>query len=273
MSNSPSKGTALVTGASTGIGAVYADRLARRGYDLILVARNEARLRSLAADLTGDTGRSVKVLRADLGNNEQLASVEATLREDPSITLLVNNAGTLSVAPLLNADIEKMEEMIALNVTAVTRLTYAAAPAFVARGAGTIINIASVVGIAPETLNGVYGATKAFVLALSHSLQHELADKGIRIQAVLPGATATDRWELAGLPWQKLPPAIVMSPEDMVDAALVGLDQGELVTIPGLQDIEAWTRLEAARRDLSQRLSNSVPAPRYGTLGGPQQRA
>src|SRR5438128_11563026 len=98
-----------------------------------------------------------------------------------------------------------MDDIIALNITALTHLTYAAAPAFVARGAGTIINIASVVGISPETLNGVYGASKAFVIAFSHSLQHELADKGIRIQVVLPGATATDLWETAGLPWQNLP--------------------------------------------------------------------
>ena len=136
-----------------------------------------------------------------------------------------------------------------------------------------IINIASVVGIAPESLNGVYGATKAFVIALSHSLQHELADKVVRIQAVLPGATATDLWEIAGLPWQNLPASIVMSPEDMVDAALVGLDQGEWVTIPSLHDGDEWTRFEAARRALSQRLGNSVPAPRYGSGVGAQRRA
>jgi short-subunit dehydrogenase len=264
MSSSSNKGVAVITGASSGIGAVYADRLAKRGYDLILVARNEARLKSLSARLTSETGRSVKVLPADLNNRAELAKVEATLRDDPSITILVNNAGTASVAPLLNADIQKMEEMIALNVTALTRLTYAAAPAFVKRGAGTIINIASVVGISPEALNGVYGASKAYVLALSHSLQHELADKGIRIQAVLPGATATDLWEIAGLPYQKLPAEIVMSAEDMVDAALVGLDKGELVTIPPLQDGDEWTRFEAARRLLSQGFGNSVPAPRYG---------
>jgi len=177
--------------------------------------------------------------------------------------MLVNNAGIGAVVPLLNADIEKMEEMIALNSIALTRLTYAAAPAFVKRGTGTIINISSVVGISTETLNGVYGATKAYVLAFSHSLQHELADKGIRVQAVLPGATATDMWEIAGLPWQKLPPSTVMSVEDMVDAALVGLDQGELVTIPGLHDGDEWTRFEAARRAISQRFGNSVPASRY----------
>ena len=190
--------------------------------------------------------------------------METTLRNDQTITMLVNNAGIGAITPLLNSEIEKMEEMITLNITALTRLTYAAAPVFVARGAGTIINIASIVGISPETLNVVYGATKAFVIALSHSLQHELADKGIRVQAVLPGATATDFWQIAGNSWQKLPPSIVMATEDMVDAALVGLDQGELVSIPSLHEGEEWARFEAARRAISQRFGNSVPAPRYG---------
>ena len=145
--------------------------------------------------------------------------------------------------------------MITLNVTALTRLTYAAAPAFVARGAGTIINIGSVVGIAPERLNGVYGAGKAYVLALTHSLQHELADKGVRVQAVLPAATATDIWEKSGFHHSKLAPGTVMSTENMVDAALVGLDQGEVVTIPPLQDGDEWARFEASRRALAKRLA------------------
>jgi len=263
MSNSLSKGTALVTGASRGIGAVYADRLAKRGYDLVLVARDEARLTALSARIASDSGRSVTPLPTDLNDKAALAKVEAVLRNDQSVTLLVNNAGMPAVTPLLDSDLEKMNDMITLNITALTRLTYAAAPAFVARGAGTIINIASVVGISPETLNGVYGGTKAYVIALSHSLQHELSDKGVRIQAVLPGATATDFWEIAGLPYQNLPASIVMSAEDMVDAALAGLDQGELVTIPSLHDNDEWTRFEAARRALSTRFGNSVPAPRY----------
>ena len=267
--NSSSNGTALITGASRGIGAVYADRLAKRGYDLILVARSQAPLKVLCARLVSETGRSVTPLLADLNDKADLEKVETALRDDQTTTVLVNNASTASVAQLLDADVEKMEAMIALNITALTRLTYAASPRFVKRGTGTIINIASVVGISPETLNGVYGATKAFVIAFSHSLQHELADKGIRIQAVLPGATATDLWEIAGLPWQKLPRSVVMSAEDMVDAALVGLDQGELVTIPGLLDGDEWTRFEAARRALSQRFGNAVPAPRYG-IGLPQ---
>jgi hypothetical protein len=266
-----SLGAALVTGASSGIGAVYADRLAKRGYDLILVARNEERLKSLATRLTNETGRSVDVLTADLGKKADLGKVENRLRDDPAITILVNNAGAASVAPLLKSEVDKMEDMIALNIVALTRLTYAAAPAFVARGAGTIINIASIVAIAPERLNGVYGATKAFVLAFSHSLQHELADKGLRIQAVLPGATATDLWETAGLHYSKLPAGIVMSTEDVVDAALAGLDQSERVTIPPLQDGDEWTRFEAARRDLSQKFGHSVPASRY-RIGAPARQ-
>jgi len=173
MSNSSSKGTALITGASRGIGAVYAVRLAKRGYDLMLVARSEAPLQALAATLSRSTGRRTTPIVADLNNKQDLARVEAKLKDDPSITMLVNNAGFASVAPLLEADIEKMEEMIALNISALTRLTYVAAPAFVKRGAGTIINIGSAAGISVEALNGVYGTSKAYVLAFSLSLQRQ----------------------------------------------------------------------------------------------------
>jgi uncharacterized protein len=263
MSTTGTKGTALITGASSGIGAVYADRLARRGYDLILVARNESRLAALSQRLENATGRSVAAITADLNDKADLARIEATLRTNASITLLVNNAGVGATAPLLDSDVEKMDEMIRLNVGALTRLTYAAVPGFVARRGGTIVNIASIVAISPEALNGVYGGSKAFVLAFSQSLQHELAQKGVRIQAVLPGATATEFWDIAGRPVSKLPAAIVMSAEVMVDAALAGLDQGETVTIPSLPDKAEWDRFEAARRAMSGRLSSAVPARRY----------
>jgi short-subunit dehydrogenase len=263
MSTTTTKGTALITGASTGIGAIYADRLAKRGYDLILVARNRHRLTALARRLTDETGRSVEAIAADLNDRADLARIEAMLRTDASITLLVNNAGVGGAAPLLASDIDKMDDMIRLNVGALTRLTYVAAPGFVARGGGTIVNIASIVAISPETLNGVYGGTKAFVLAFSQSLHHELADKGVRVQAVLPGATATEFWDTAGLPVRNLPAEIVMSAEDMVDAALAGLDQGEVVTIPALADKAEWDAFEAARRAMSGRLSRAAPADRY----------
>lgn len=257
------KGTALITGASAGIGAVYADRLATAGYDLILVARNAERLRTLAARLTTQSGRSIETVAADLTEPADLARVEAILKTDASITLLVNNAGVGATAPLLQSDITKMEQMITLNVSVPTRLAYAIAPAFVARGTGTIINIASIVGIAPETLNSVYGGTKAFVLAFSVALQKELAGKNVRVQAVLPGATATALWDKAGLPVEQLPKDIVMRADDMVDAALSGLDQGELITIPSLPDAADWQAYEAARQKLIPGLSLRLPAARY----------
>ena len=260
----PNKGTALITGASSGIGAVYADRLAWRGFDLILVARNRERLAALAAKLSDETGRKVEVLPADLSDRKDIASVEAVLRTRGDITLLVNNAGFGAAGPLLGSDIDKMEDMIELNVSALTRLTYAAVPGFVERGGGTLVNIASIVAISPETLNGVYGGTKAFVLALSQSLQHELKDKGVRVQAVLPGATATEFWGVAGVPMAHLPKEIVMTAQDMVDAALAGLDQGEQVTIPALPDLAEWEAFDAARRAMSGRLSSTAPAARYG---------
>ena len=260
------KGTALITGASAGIGAVYADRLAKRGYDLILVARNRNRLATLAHRLRLETGRSVELIVADLSNKADLAAVETVLRANTSITTLVNNAGVGATAPLLTTDVGRTDEMISLNVGALTRLTYAAVPGLVARGGGTVINIASVVAVAPELLNGVYGGTKAFVLAFGQSLQHELADKGVRVQTVLPGATATEFWDISGKPLHQLPTAIVMSAQAMVDAALAGLDQDEPVTIPALADKAEWDRYEAARRAMSGHLSNAVPAPRYNVV-------
>jgi short-subunit dehydrogenase len=262
MSTSP-KGVAVVTGASAGIGAIYADRLARRGYDLILVARNQARLDDVAKRIAGATGRVVKSVAADLNSTADLKRVETILATDPSITMLVNNAGVGALEPLLQSDIGDMEEMINLNVTALTRLTYAAAPAFVARGRGAIINISSVVAIAPEVLNGVYGGSKAFVLAFSQSLHKELADKNVRIQVVLPGATATNFWDAAGGSHENLPSEMVMQSDDLVDAALAGFDQGEFVTIPSLPEAADWASYEGARQKLIPNLSLSSVPPRY----------
>lgn len=257
-----SKGTAMVTGASTGIGAIYAQKLAKRGYDLILVARSTPRLQALAEQITDETGRAVNVLPADLSDREGLLNVERVLSENAAITMLVNNAGFGSVSSLLASDVDQMEQMIDLNVTAVTRLAYAAVPGFVERAKGTIVNVSSIVAIAPEILNGVYGASKAFVLGLTQSLQHELTDKGVRVQAVLPGGTATDFWDIAGYGDYVHSPS-VMAAEAMVDAALAGLDMGELVTIPPLQDGGLWDEFEAMRRRISAELAHATPAPRY----------
>ncbi|NYH12206.1 SDR family NAD(P)-dependent oxidoreductase [Pseudomonas moraviensis] len=258
-------GTALITGASSGIGAVYAERLARRGHDLILVARNRDRLNALAKRLSDETGRNIEVMAADLSDRADLARVEERLKTDASISLLVNNAGVGATQPLLESNVDKLEDLLTLNVNVLMRLTYAAVPGFVARGGGTLINIASIVGIAPELLNGVYGGSKAFVLAFSQSLRHELADKNVRVQAVLPGATATEFWGVAGTPLEHLPEAIVMRAEDMVDAALSGLDQGEFITIPALAEIADLDAYEAARQKLLPNLSLSAAAARYRT--------
>lgn len=262
MTSPSAKGIALITGASTGIGAIYADRLAKRGYNLILVARNEARLKAAAERLTAATGVNVTPLAADLGDHDGMAKVEKVLRDDPSITMLVNNAGVGSVASILQADVDKMESMINVNITALTRLTYAAAPAFVARGKGIIINISSAVAIAVENLNGVYSASKSYVLSFGHSLQKDLAEKGVQIQTVLPAATATEFWDIAGYAPQKTSET-TMRAEDLVDAALAGLDAGELVTIPALHEPEAWAKWEQERRAFAAKFRNSKPASRY----------
>ena len=257
------RNTALITGASSGIGAVAADRLARRGHDLILVARDRERLEAVSKPLQRETGRSIDVLVADLNNKEDLARVEDVLRNDASITALVNNAGVGAPTPFLDAEIDRLEGMIDLNITALVHLTYAALPGLLKRGGGAIINIASVLGIVPELLNGVYGGTKAFVIAFSRSLHKEFTEKNIRVQVVLPGATSTGFWDIAGTPLQQVPRELVMNAEEMVDAALAGFDNGEFITIPSLPDFADWEAYEAARQKLIPSLSLSSPAARY----------
>ena len=186
------------------------------------------------------------------------------LSADPTITALVNNAGTASVAKLLDSKIDDLETMIDLNVTALTRLALAALPGFVARRNGLLINIASIVALAPDLLNGTYSGSKAYVVNFTQALKNEVEGKGVTVQAVLPGATATSLWERAGRPVEYLPSEIVMTAEDMVDAALAGLDQHELITIPSLPDIADWETYESARKTLGPNLSRQKPAARYG---------
>lgn len=255
--------TALITGASTGIGAVYADRLARRGINLILVARNKEKLSQLAANLSDKYGVQVETIGADLANAIQVGQVANRLASDDKITMLVNNAGLGATAKLAESSMDQMDAMIDLNVKALTRLTLAVVPRFGNAGSGAIINIASIVAIAPEVLNGVYGGSKAYVLALTQSLNHELGGKGVRVQAVLPGAIETPFWDKAGVPVAHLPGQIVMKAGDLVDAALKGFDLGEVVTIPSLPDSSEWERFDAARLAMGPNLSHSEPAGRY----------
>jgi short-subunit dehydrogenase len=258
------KGAALITGASSGIGAAYADRLAKRGYDLLLAARDEGRLETLAQRLRAEAGVKVEVLKTDLTDKASLRRLEARLRGDETITLLVNNAGAASFGTFAESDPDALEGLIDLNLVAVTRLANAAAAAFVKRGRGTIVNIGSVVGLLPEYRSVVYGATKAFVLYLTQGLNEEIGGAGVTLQAVLPGATRTEIWERSGRDPTTLDPDRTMDVDELVDAALAGLDMGELVTIPSLPEPAQWAAFNAARLAMAPHLSNAHPAPRYG---------
>ncbi|WP_130617650.1 SDR family NAD(P)-dependent oxidoreductase [Dyella amyloliquefaciens] len=255
--------TALVTGASTGIGAVYADRFAARGHPLVLVARNREKLEALAERLSREHRVKVDVLPADLASPEQRSKVERRLREDESIGVLVNNAGSSVPGGLADVALDDIESMIQLNVVAPTRLIGAVLPGLLARRRGSIVNIASALAIAPELSAGAYAATKSYLLTYTLTLHKELRDSGIQVQAVLPGITRTAIWEHAGKDIGSFPEHMIMEVDEMVDAALAGYDMGELVTIPSLPDGDEWRRYDEARRRLAPELSRSRAADRY----------
>lgn len=253
----------LITGASTGIGATYAERFARRGHDLVLVARDAARMETLASRLRQETGVTIDILPVDLTQATDLAKVEARLRDEARIRILVNNAGTAIGGSFVDQSVDDMTKLVALNATALVRLSSAIAPRLAKAGEGAIVNIGSVVGLAPEFGMTVYGATKAFVLFLSQGLAHELGPKGVYIQAVLPATTRTEIWDHVGADVNAM--SNVMEVGDLVDAALVGFDRRELVTIPPLHDIGQWDALVGARKAMLGSLVNALPAERYRT--------
>ena len=264
MARTANLGTALVTGGSAGIGATYAAQLAQRGYDLLLVARDGKRLEALGADLAAKFGVKTEAFPADLAIKDEVKRVEARLRSDEAITLLVNNAGIGPNGPALTNDIDYLDRMIDINVSAANRLAVAAAQTFARRGKGAIINIASAVAIVPERFNGTYSGTKSFVLGQTLSLAAELEGKGVQVQAVLPGYTRTEIFDRVGGSVDNLPQEMVMDVEDLVAAALAGFDQGELVTIPSVEDVGLYQAFEAARGALGLQGSRNKPAARYG---------
>lgn len=253
--------TVLITGASTGIGATYAKRFAQRGHNLVLVARDKTRLDALASRLREENPVTIEVIQADLTQNNELAAVEARLREDARIGILVNNAGAAQSGGFTEQSTDSVANLVALNTTALVRLTSAIAPRLAQAGSGAIVNIGSVVGLAPEYGMSVYGATKAFVLFLSQGLSLELAPKGVYVQAVLPAATRTEIWERGGYDINAI--SEIMEVGDLVDAALVGFDRREPVTIPPLQDGARWDALQAARQGLLSEIRQAAVAERY----------
>ena len=253
--------TALITGASSGIGKTYAKRLAQRGHALVLVARDTARLEALAAELRAETGVAIDIITADLTDSAALATVEARLRDDASIGLLINNAGASAPGGFANPDVEQLDRLIRLNVTAVVRLTGAAVPRMLGSGGGSIVNVSSVLALAPELSPGIYPATKSFVLTFSQALQIELGPKGLYVQAVLPAATRTEIWERHGRKLEDIPG--LMEVEELVDAALVGFDRRELVTIPPLPDAAQFEAFESARKVMMPGYGNEHAASRY----------
>lgn len=254
----------LITGASSGIGATYAERFARRGHDLVLVARDKARLEALATRLRDETGVAIDILQADLTNSSELATVERRLRDDRRIGVLVNNAGAGLAGSFDQQAINDVDRLVTLNTTALVRLAHAAAGRFAKAGEGSVINIASVVGLVPEFGQTVCGATKAFVLFLSQGLSFELNPKGVYVQAVLPAATRTEIWERAGADMSALP--ALMDVGELVDAALVGFDRREVVTIPPLHDAGQWDAYQAARQAMIPGLTQNHAAERYRAI-------
>jgi short-subunit dehydrogenase len=252
---------ALITGASSGIGTVYSRRLAARGHDLVLVARATDRLEALAGELRAEHSVKIEIITADLTRAADLEAVAARLRAEPAVDLLVNNAGAGLAGGLVHAEGAALEHLLRLNALAPTLLSNAVLPGMLARGSGSIVNISSALALLPEYSPGIYAATKAYVLSMSQSLHAEVGEKGIYIQAVLPAATRTEIYDRMGGDIAKVPD--VMEVDDLVDAALVGYDARELVTLPPVPDVADWDAFEAARMVLARGFSNAAPAERY----------
>ncbi len=235
LANASRRGIALVTGASAGIGAAFAERLAREGYGLVVVARRGDRLEALAAGLEASHGTRTEVLVADLCAPADLRRVEERAAAD-DITLLVNNAGFGTFGPLSGLDPDREEEEIALNVTALVRLTRAALPGMLARKHGGIINVSSLAAYQPGPFNATYAATKAFVNSFTEAVHEEVRGSGVTVQALCPGFTHTEFQGRAGVDTRQIPERAFQTPEQVVDASLAALRRGRAVCIPGLHN-------------------------------------
>ncbi len=225
--------TALVTGASSGIGRAFAVELARRGTDLVVVARRRDRLEELAKELSDV---NVEVLAADLSDADQLAVVEARLTDpERPIDLLVNNAGFGTAGPFHELPIGREDEEIRLNVLALVRLTRAALPSMVARGQGGVVNLSSVSGEQPLPGWATYAASKAFVTSFSRAIAAELKGSGVKVLNVLPGFTRTEFQDHGNFGQHFIPGPVWMTAEQVARKSLKALDRGRSELVPGIQ--------------------------------------
>lgn len=225
--------TALVTGATAGIGNSFAHQLAEAGFDLVLVARNVQRLDELADELRTLAGVDIEVLAADLGDEAELRKVELRLASNTRpIDMLVNNAGFATTRTFLHVEIGEEEAMLDVLVRAVLRLTHVAVRGMAERGRGDIINVSSVAGFFPR---GTYGAAKSWVTSFSRSLHDELKPKGIRVMALCPGFTHTEFHQRAGFKTGGIPGMLWLEADDVVKHALSDLNKGRAVSVPGMQ--------------------------------------
>jgi short-subunit dehydrogenase len=245
--------TALITGATAGIGAEFARQLAARGDDLVLVARDEARLSTYADELGARHRVHCEVIVADLADREQLAFVERRLRDETRpIDLLVNNAGFSVNQGFLGGDLDAEQQMLDVLVTAVMRLTHAAVPGMVGRGTGGVINVSSVAGF---IAGGTYSAAKSYATVLSESVDRQLNGTGVRVMALCPGFTHTEFHERGGIDVSHLPDWMWLDAPQLVTAALADFRRGKAVSIPGGQYKTLMTVARYAPRPWVRRAS------------------
>ena len=226
--------TALVTGASAGIGREFARQLSARRHDVVLVARDGGRLEQLAHDLERAYGTAPEALAADLLTGDGLAAVEARIADpDRPVDIVVNNAGFTTFGQFSEIDVDREEQEIRLNVLALVRLTHAALAAMEPRGAGAVVNVSSLAAYQPSPNSATYSATKAFVNSFTQAVHEEARARGVRVLLVCPGYTHTEFHDRAGLGPPGVPEFVWQSPEQVVTAALRDLDRGRAVSIPG----------------------------------------
>ncbi|WP_050419728.1 SDR family NAD(P)-dependent oxidoreductase [Bradyrhizobium tropiciagri] len=261
---SDSIGTAVVTGASSGIGVAYAEQLARRGHDLVLVARRKDRLDALAARLSKVASRKVEVLVTDLAKPEGIRSVETLLSERDDIDLLVNNAGLGALGPAAAANADAVESLVLVNVLALTRLSLAAVRNFQKRNRGTLINIASVIALGPAPGAAAYSGSKAYVLNFSRSLEMECANTAVSVQTILPGPVHSEFFEQSGVTKPMFPEHLYMTADQLVATSLKGLELKESVCFPTLPELDQWGEYESARKKFAKSIvTTGIPAQRY----------